>query len=87
MQRPSIIERAFELADTGRLHTLEELEKALARESYEAVRDHLSGSSIRAQLKARLRSSMAARGAMIVPGGSKDRGKGNLSATRSKAVA
>lgn len=47
----SIIERAFAMATTGRFHTIAELERALKQEGFSQVSEHLSGPSLRAQLK------------------------------------
>jgi hypothetical protein len=47
----NIIERAFELA--CRFRTVEEVRKALRREGYSNVDAHLSGASIKADLKKR----------------------------------
>lgn len=49
MQTQNIIERAFQLArDTA---NVDEIRKTLRREGYSSVDAHLSGASIRAQLK------------------------------------
>lgn len=47
----TVIERALELARAGRCHNIAELELRLKQEGYEAVYEHLSGSSFRIQLK------------------------------------
>ena len=52
-----VVERAFELARTGRCRTVDEIRKRLARESYVAVDAHLAGASIRRQLKALMRDA------------------------------
>lgn len=49
MQTPNIIERAFQLA-RGTAN-VDEIRKTLRREGYSSVDAHLSGASIRAQLK------------------------------------
>jgi hypothetical protein len=49
MHNPNIIERAFELA-RGTAN-VEEIRKTLRREGYSSVDAHLSGASIRADLK------------------------------------
>jgi hypothetical protein len=51
MTNDSIIQRAFGLAASGSVHTVAELEKALKREGFSQVSDHLSGPSLRIQLK------------------------------------
>lgn len=49
MQTTNVIERAFQLArDTA---NVDEIRKTLRREGYSSVDAHLSGASIRAQLK------------------------------------
>lgn len=47
-----IIQRAFELAASGRFHDVRTLEKALRDEGYTQAIDHLSSRSLRLQLKA-----------------------------------
>jgi hypothetical protein len=51
MRTPDIIERAFQLASD--LTSLEEIRKVLRSEGYTNVDAHLSGASIKAQLKGR----------------------------------
>jgi hypothetical protein len=46
------VERAYQLARSGRFKTVGEIESALIRERYAGVREHLSGASIRKDLKA-----------------------------------
>ena len=55
MQRPSIIERAFDLARSGRFASVGDIGRQLQRENYEAVLSHLSGTSLRRQLKELIR--------------------------------
>lgn len=45
------IERAFQLARSGELRTLDELRARLRREQHGSIDQHLSGMSIKAQLK------------------------------------
>ena len=52
MQAPHIIERAFQLARNQT--SLDEIRKTLRREGYANVDAHLSGASIKAQLKRQL---------------------------------
>lgn len=52
--RPSILERAFSLAETGCCDTIEQLRRHLLREGYEQVDSHLSGTFIRRQLLDRI---------------------------------
>lgn len=51
MQTPHIIERAFQLAPG--FSSVEEIRKALRHEGYSNIDAHLSGASIRADLKKR----------------------------------
>jgi hypothetical protein len=51
MQTPNIIERAFQLARGST--NIDEIRKTLRREGYSNVDAHLSGASIRADLKKR----------------------------------
>ena len=52
----NIIFRAFQLAREGCCRNIRHLEVALAKEGYEQAQQHLSGSSIRRQLYAILKS-------------------------------
>ncbi len=64
MSSPSILERAFELARTGRCPGLDEIRKQLGRELYENVDLHLASPTLRRQLReACLAASRAAKGA------------------------
>jgi hypothetical protein len=47
----NVIARAFELARSGQYRTLSEVQKALKREGFFSVEEHLRGGSIRKQLK------------------------------------
>ncbi len=49
--RPGTVERAFELARTGRCRTLPDIVALLKRERHDAVEAHLAGPSIRKDLK------------------------------------
>ena len=51
MDRPTIIERAFQLARSGDCPDMLQLEATLKREGYSSVHEHLSGGSLRRQLK------------------------------------
>ena len=44
------LERAFQLARSGGVQSLDELRRTLKAEGYEAVEGHLAGSAIRKQL-------------------------------------
>jgi hypothetical protein len=46
------VERAYQLARSGKFKTVSEIETALIRERYEGVREHLSGGTLRKELKA-----------------------------------
>ncbi len=46
------VERAFQLARSGRFKTVSEIETALLRERYSGVREHLSGGAIKKDLRA-----------------------------------
>jgi hypothetical protein len=48
--QPSIIERAFELASSGRFSSLHLIERALAKEGYEGAHLHLRGRGLRSEL-------------------------------------
>jgi hypothetical protein len=52
MTTTGAIERAFELARSGRFTEVSKLEDALSREGYAGARHHLSGAHTRKQLKA-----------------------------------
>jgi hypothetical protein len=51
MTEDSLMQRAFGLAASGSCRTVAELEKALKREGFTQVSDHLCGPSLRTQLK------------------------------------
>jgi hypothetical protein len=51
MSGDSIIQRAFGLAASGSFQTVAEIEKALKREGFTQVSEHLCGPSLRTQLK------------------------------------
>jgi hypothetical protein len=51
LERPTTVERAFELARTGRYCGLAEIAAALKAERHEAVEAHLAGPSIRKDLR------------------------------------
>ena len=55
-QRP-IIERAFELARSGRFETMKQLEKGLAREGYAKSDPQLHSPSLRKQLSSLCRAT------------------------------
>jgi hypothetical protein len=46
----SVVERAFELASSGRCRSVTEVEYALTREGYELVNVHMRSSSLRKDL-------------------------------------
>ena len=51
MSTQNTIERAFQLARSGSVQTLDELRRELKRQGYEAVEAHLAAAAIRKQLK------------------------------------
>lgn len=51
MLETGIIERAFQLARSGRFKKVDEIQRALKREGYGRTEGHLSGRLIRTQLK------------------------------------
>jgi hypothetical protein len=57
--RPTTIERAFQVARTGAVATLQEISFHLHREGYLDVNHQLNGPLIRKQLRAILRSSQS----------------------------
>lgn len=57
MQGQSILERAFEWARQGRVRTLEEIRRQLSSEKFEMVDSHLTGLSIRKQIRALIKAS------------------------------
>ena len=48
---PSTVERAFELARSGTCHNVQEIAMKLKREQHDSVEAHLSGQSIRRDLR------------------------------------
>jgi hypothetical protein len=48
--RVGIIERAYQMAESGQFHNLVDLQRQLGREGYEAVHMHLNGKHTRQQL-------------------------------------
>ena len=50
MIKPSLIERAYELARSGECARLTDVKKRLLREGYENVRAHLDGKRLKAEL-------------------------------------
>lgn len=51
MTDESILQRAFRLAASGECSSLSDIEKALKREGFIQVTDHLAAPTLRAQLK------------------------------------
>ncbi len=62
MNRPSTVERAFELARSGQCRRVDEIIKALKREKMEAVEMHLAGGGIRADLRRAMANARTAEG-------------------------
>lgn len=57
MSAADAIERALQLAASGKYSNLEGIRRTLVRENYEDVDQHLAGASIKAQIKALLAKS------------------------------
>jgi hypothetical protein len=55
--RLSLIERAFQLADSGTCENISDIERNLTRENYESVLQHLTAPSLRKELASRIRAS------------------------------
>ena len=55
--RPGTVERAFELARTGKHADIAEIVAALKRERHDSVEAHLAGPSIRRDLRRALEGS------------------------------
>ncbi|MBB5714185.1 hypothetical protein [Sphingomonas aerophila] len=49
---PSTVERAVELAKSGSCATIADIRKALTREKYDGVNQHLNGAALKKQLVA-----------------------------------
>ncbi len=54
--RSPLVERAYNLAASGKYEKLEDIEKTLKGEGYEAVLQHLMSPTLRRALKARIRA-------------------------------
>jgi hypothetical protein len=59
VERPTALERAFQLADSGAYKTVEQIKRALAAEGY--AQSQIIGPSLRRQLRDRIRSARAAK--------------------------
>ena len=57
----NVIERAFELASSGRFRSVDEIASHLAREDFLNVHAHFRGLLIRQQLRARMKRHSASR--------------------------
>lgn len=57
MSRPTLIERAYEMARSGDHISTPSIQKALSRERYANAEDHLSGRAIRLELNALCREA------------------------------
>jgi hypothetical protein len=57
MDGQSTLERAFELARQGRVHTVEEIRRQLTAENFEMVGSHLAGPSVRKQITALIKAA------------------------------
>jgi len=61
MNRPTTIERAYELAQYGPCESMDDVRAQLKRERHEFVEGHLSGPTISRQLRALFTKKRAAR--------------------------
>lgn len=55
--RLSLMERAYELADSSTCTSIADIEKVLIREKYQSVVQHLTARSLRKALNSRMRAS------------------------------
>ncbi len=60
--KPTIMERAYELARSGAIADLQDLSRRLKSEGFEAVDAHLAGPSLRAELRRLSQSARAPAG-------------------------
>lgn len=60
--RPSTIERAIELAQTGECTSLTEIRRVLTREHYDGVEQHTAGTTIKKKLQALIAQRQAEQG-------------------------
>jgi hypothetical protein len=56
------IERAYQIAKSGRCVELKDVRRQLIREGYEGVEAHFSGSSIKRELNALIKAARASNG-------------------------
>ncbi len=56
-ERPSVVERAFQLAETGEYKTVTEIKLALRQENYAGVDAHMAGRSLRDQLRLKMQAT------------------------------
>lgn len=61
MSRVPLLERAFELAKGGQVTSLDDIQRKLSEEGYGNASSHLSGPSLRKQLKALIVERASAR--------------------------
>lgn len=59
MQQPPIIERALDIARSGRAKTIADVRQQLKREGYAEVLENTAGWSIREQLKTLMREALS----------------------------
>lgn len=50
MDRPSLLERAFALAESGACRSAEDIRRRLKQEQYSGIDEHLAGPAIKRQL-------------------------------------
>lgn len=61
MSSPTTLERAFELARSGRFASVSDIRLALKRERFDQVEAHLAGASIARQLRGLMEEARRAR--------------------------
>ena len=57
MNNTRVLERAFELARSGRCPNLDDLRRQLQQEGYHGVEEHLRGTMLRRQLRALIQNA------------------------------
>lgn len=57
--RPTTLERAYQLAESGACRTVSEVKQALQSEGYERIQDSLYGGTITAALRKRCQENFA----------------------------
>ena len=57
--KPSIIQRAVQLANSGEFSSMKQIEDTLSREGYGGVHSHLAGLSTRTKLRSLMKAARA----------------------------